>query len=108
MVKAGRVDLAIKMFSDLKRWDDARFIAGTAQGADVVQLTREQVAREREFFVDNLLVRIHFIIVMTRWTSLAPLEFEFPFPGSLTSIFLYHRRNGRCITRTGAQLRRSW
>ncbi|KAJ1472731.1 intraflagellar transport 122 [Baffinella frigidus] len=29
MVKAGRVDLAIKMFSDLKRWDDARFIAGT-------------------------------------------------------------------------------
>ena len=43
---------------------------------------------EREFFVDNLLVRIHFIIVMIRWTGLAPLEFEFPFPGSLTSTFL--------------------
>ena len=28
--------------------------------------------REREFFIDNLLVRIHFIIVMTRWTGLAP------------------------------------
>jgi len=28
--------------------------------------------REREFFVDNLLVRIHFIIVMIRWTGLAP------------------------------------
>ena len=32
----------------------------------------------REFFIDNLLVRIHFIIVMIRWTSLAPWEFEFP------------------------------
>ena len=26
----------------------------------------------------NLLVRIHFIIVMIRWTGLAPWEFEFP------------------------------
>jgi len=31
------------------------------------------------------LVRIHFIIVMIRWTGLAPWEFEFPFLGSLTS-----------------------
>ena len=29
-------------------------------------------AQQREFFSDNLLVRIHFIIVMTRWTGLAP------------------------------------
>ena len=36
----------------------------------------------------SVLVRIHFIIVMIRWTGLAPLEFEFPFPGSLTSTFL--------------------
>jgi len=43
---------------------------------------------EREFFIDNLLVRIHFIIVMIRWTGLAPCEFEFHFPGSLTSTFL--------------------
>ena len=43
---------------------------------------------EREFFVDNLLVRDNFIIVMIRWTGLAPWEFEFPFPGSLTSTFL--------------------
>jgi len=42
----------------------------------------------REFFIDNLLVRIHFIIVMIKWTGLAPWEFEFPFPGSLTSTFL--------------------
>jgi len=45
-------------------------------------------SREREFFIDNLLVRIHFIIVMIRWAGLAPWEFESPFPGSLTSTFL--------------------
>jgi len=44
--------------------------------------------QEREFFIDNLLVRIQFIIVMIRWTGLAPWEFEFPFPGSLTSTFV--------------------
>jgi len=44
--------------------------------------------REREVFIDNLLARIHFVIVMIRWTGLAPWEFEFPFPGSLTSTFL--------------------
>ena len=44
--------------------------------------------REREFFIDSLLVRIHFIIEMIRWTGLAPWELEFPFPGSLTSTFL--------------------
>ena len=37
---------------------------------------------EREFFIDNLLVRIHLIIEMIWWTGLAPWEFEFPFPGS--------------------------
>jgi len=37
--------------------------------------------REREFFIDNLLVRIHLIIVKIRWTGLAPWESEFPFPG---------------------------
>ena len=41
-----------------------------------------------EFFIDNLLVRIQFIIVMIRWTGLAPLEFELPFPGSFSFIFL--------------------
>ena len=41
-----------------------------------------------ERLIGNLLVRIHFIIVMIRWTGLAPWEFEFPFSGSLTSTFL--------------------
>ena len=45
-------------------------------------------AEEREFFIGNLLVRVHCIIVMIRWTGLAPWEFEFPFPCSLTCIFL--------------------
>ena len=40
-------------------------------------------------FVLHLRVRIHFIIVMIRWTGLAPWEFGFPFPGSLTSTFLH-------------------
>ena len=41
----------------------------------------------RHFFFDDLLVRIHFIIVMIRRNGLAPWEFEFPFPGSLASNF---------------------
>ena len=49
---------------------------------------RQHVFQKREFFIDNLLVRIHFIIVMIKWTGLAPWEFEFPFPVSLTSTFL--------------------
>ena len=44
--------------------------------------------RESEFFIDILLVRIHFIIVMIGWTGLAPWELESSFSGSLTSIFL--------------------
>jgi len=47
-----------------------------------------RIPAEREFFIGNLLVRIHVIIVMIRWTGLAPWEFEFPVPGSLTSTFL--------------------
>jgi len=35
--------------------------------------------------------RVHFIIVMMRWTVLAPWEFEFPFSCSLTSTRLVSR-----------------
>ena len=42
----------------------------------------------RESCIDNLLVRIHIIIVIIWWTGLALWEFEFLFPGSLTSTFL--------------------
>jgi len=38
-------------------------------------LARQRGAeREREFYIDSLLVRIHFIIVMIRWSGLAPWE----------------------------------
>ena len=53
----------------------------------------ERVRKERELFIDNLMVRIHFIIVMM-WTGLAPWEFELPFPGSLTSTLPHLRRRG--------------
>jgi len=39
---------------------------------------RRIASGEREFFIDNLLVRIHFIVEMIRWTGLAPWEFELP------------------------------
>jgi len=44
-------------------------------------MRRGPAPTEREFFIDNLLVRIHFIIVTIRWTGLAPREFEFPSVG---------------------------
>jgi len=54
-----------------------------------VPVVEMHLFQEREFFIDNLLVRIHCIIVMIRWTGLAPWEFEFTVPGSLTSTFLF-------------------
>ena len=46
-----------------------------------------RVGANGEFFVDNLLVRIHLIIVMIKWIGLVPWEFEISFAGSLTSTF---------------------
>jgi len=53
-----------------------------------------RVCSQSEFFIDNLLVRVHFTILMTRWTGLAPWEFVFPFPGSFTSTFLSQIKEG--------------
>ena len=44
--------------------------------------------RESDFFIDNLLVQTHLIILMIRWTGLALWEFRFPFPGCLTYTFV--------------------
>ena len=41
----------------------------------VLQTVLVQEHLRRGFFIDNLLVRIHFIIVMIRWTGLAPWRF---------------------------------
>jgi len=65
------------------RGDIGLFPRMLARGAPLPGLLEE-----REFCIDNLLVRIHFIIVMIRRTGLAPWEFKFPFAGSLTSTFL--------------------
>ena len=42
--------------------------------------------------IDNLLVRIHFIIEMIWWTGLASWEFECCCPGRLIATFLYTQR----------------
>ena len=57
--------------------------------------------REREFFIDNLLVRIHLIMSqMFWWIGLAPWQFEFPFPCSSISTFLLEiSPSTRLITR---------
>ena len=51
--------------------------------------------------VDNLLVRIHFIIVMIRWTG----QVESPFPGSLTSTFLVALRDAEGLLEVGGVMR---
>ena len=43
-----------------------------------------QTREYREFLLDNLLVQIHVIIVMIRWTGLALWEFDFPLHGEHT------------------------
>ena len=44
---------------------------------------------KREFCIADILGRIRFIIVMIRWTGLAPREVESPFLESLKSTFLH-------------------
>ena len=51
------------------------------------------VQKEKKILVDNLLVRIHFIIKMIEWTGPASWAIEFPFPGSLISTFLDVEQN---------------
>ena len=60
--------------------------------------------REKEFCIDNLLVRINFIIEMIWGTSLAPWKFEFPFPGSLIPTFL--GRGETCCHTLGSEKER--
>ena len=57
---------------------------------DITSLSEYHVpaCREREFSIENLLVRIHQIFVMIKWTGPAPWTVEFSFPGNLTSTFL--------------------
>ena len=52
-------------------------------------LTTTRLGGDRIALIDNLLVRIQFIIEMIWWTGLAPSEFGSPFPGSLISTYLW-------------------
>jgi len=61
-------------------WRDASAIANGPRElhlglGDKLRTGGAYPAVEREFYIDNLLVRIHFIIEMIWWTGLAPWEF---------------------------------
>ena len=60
------------------------YIIGSQSKPDTPEREREK----REFFIDNLLVRIHFLIEIIWWTGLAPWELEFLLPGSLIFTFV--------------------
>ena len=79
----GHISPSVLVYEDKKGW---RFGKSTAHLDHVSGSNSENT--KRESFIDNLLVRIRFIIVMIRWTSLTPWAFEFPVPGSFTSTFL--------------------
>ena len=66
--------------------DDSRVVG--AEVAVVLTAAQNVLCRDTDFIIDNLLARIQSIIVMIRWTGLAPWSFEFPFPSSLLSTFL--------------------
>ena len=52
------------------------------------RVIRSLTCLEEEFFIENVLSQIHFIIEMMWWTGLTPWESEFPFPRSLMATFL--------------------
>ena len=73
------------------KFGDTRLMVGYLKLYLLFSANPESITRcERDFFIDNLLVQIHYIIVMIRWTGLAPWEFELSFPGSLISNFLVY------------------
>ena len=76
------------MIQGLEDTDTDQAFLALLQTVGEGQTTVRPSPPEREFFLDNPLVRIHFVVVMIRWTGLAPWEFEFPLSGSLTSTFL--------------------
>ena len=66
----------------------ATLLSHDSVSADASDRARIERLSQVERVIDNLLVRIHFIIVLIRWTGLASWEFQFSFPGSLKSTFL--------------------
>ena len=67
-------------------------------------MLRGAARREREFFIDNLLVRIHFTIEMIWWTGLAPWEFGYTFAlleDGVMPFLADTRQTGKCGTSLG-------
>jgi len=66
-----------RRFSDLEfTLPESRLVDLFRRAGLVVSLKAARRWQAREFFIDNLLVRIRFTMVMIRWTGLAPWEFE--------------------------------
>jgi len=65
------------MYCNLRTWSShrAQAVLNAENAQEAVEMLKVP-SGEREFFIDNLLVRIHFIIEMVWWTGLAPLECE--------------------------------
>ena len=63
-----------------------------ADFAELIWARLERYGRENEFFIDNLLVRIHLIIEMILVDRPCTRELKLPFPGSLISTFLGYCR----------------
>ena len=74
-VVEGRAPLSGSVVSHA-RWPSLR-IRAWGFGTRVYGFGLKTRFNETECLNDNLLVRIHFIIVMIGWTSLAPWDFEF-------------------------------
>ena len=53
----------------------------SATGQDALSALRDSLRRKEDQGMEHeVMVRIHFVIVMIRWTGLAPWEFGFPLP----------------------------
>ena len=70
----------------------------TPEDAPDVTLRLMAAMSERGFFIDNLLVRIRFIIVMIKWTGLASWVLNILFQVALHLPSCYR---GTCGLRTG-------
>jgi len=85
---------ADEMIETRNRYDQEsrRILTSGVDGTIKLWAARSGHPQERDFFIDNLLVRIHFIIVMIRWTGLATWEFEFPARRGGHLLLLYYSR----------------
>ena len=73
-----------QLSSTIEHRNAGSILLSTYRRGQLIEEVNSSKRPEREFFIDNLLVRIE----MIRWTGLAPSEFGFSFPGGRISNFL--------------------